>query len=108
MTDGRSSTSDHSLARSMRSTVGRESTTFGFSIIVTVVFGLVQSAEMDSVQRPEPPNAVRRRLLLGLDEREQRAGLVRCPAQPERAGSENRERRRVTPRLTLSGRSVGD
>ena len=31
------------LVRSMRSTVGRESTTFGFSILVTVTFGLVQS-----------------------------------------------------------------
>lgn len=29
--------------RSMRSTVGRESTTFGFSILVTVTFGLLQS-----------------------------------------------------------------
>lgn len=29
--------------RSMRSTVGRESTTFGFSILVTVTFGIVQS-----------------------------------------------------------------
>lgn len=28
--------------RSMRSTVGRESTTFGFSILVTVTFGVVQ------------------------------------------------------------------
>ncbi|NYG56272.1 hypothetical protein [Nocardioides perillae] len=27
----------------MRSTVGRESTTFGFSILVTVTFGLLQS-----------------------------------------------------------------
>lgn len=45
MTDGRSSTSDRGLVRSMRSTVGRESTTFGFSIVVTVVFGLAQSAE---------------------------------------------------------------
>lgn len=31
------------MVRSMRSTVGRESTTFGFSILVTVTFGLLQS-----------------------------------------------------------------
>ncbi len=31
------------VLRSLRSTVGRESTTFGFSILVTVTFALVQS-----------------------------------------------------------------
>ena len=31
------------LARALRSTVGRESTTFGFSILVTVTFGLLQT-----------------------------------------------------------------
>ena len=31
------------VLRSVRSTVGRESTPFGFSILVTVTFGLVQS-----------------------------------------------------------------
>jgi hypothetical protein len=31
------------LTRSARSTVGRESTTFGFSIMITVSFGVVQS-----------------------------------------------------------------
>lgn len=31
------------LARSLRSTVGRESTTFGFSILATVTFGLLNS-----------------------------------------------------------------
>jgi hypothetical protein len=36
--------SPYLLVRAMRSTVGRESTTFGFSILVTVVFGLVQAA----------------------------------------------------------------
>ncbi|MGY1845372.1 hypothetical protein [Modestobacter sp. SYSU DS0875] len=30
------------LIRTMRSTVGRESTTFGFSILVTAVFGILQ------------------------------------------------------------------
>jgi hypothetical protein len=34
--------SDHVVLRSLRSTVGRESTTFGFSILVTVTFGMVQ------------------------------------------------------------------
>ncbi len=34
--------SPYVLVRSMRSTVGRESTTFGFSILVTVTFGMVQ------------------------------------------------------------------
>ena len=35
--------SDSPLVRSLRSAVGRESTTFGFSILVTVTFGMVQS-----------------------------------------------------------------
>lgn len=34
--------SDTPLVRSLRSAVGRESTTFGFSILVTVVFGVLQ------------------------------------------------------------------
>ena len=38
-----SNESQNSLVRSARSTVGRESTTFGFSILVTVTFGMVQS-----------------------------------------------------------------
>jgi hypothetical protein len=33
------------VLRSLRSTVGRESTTFGFSILVTVAFALVQSIQ---------------------------------------------------------------
>ncbi|WP_432573176.1 hypothetical protein [Kineococcus sp. SYSU DK005] len=33
------------LVRGMRSTVGRESTTFGFSILITVTFGLLQSLQ---------------------------------------------------------------
>jgi hypothetical protein len=33
----------HPMARSLRSTVGRESTTFGFSILVTVTFGMLNS-----------------------------------------------------------------
>lgn len=33
------------VVRGFRSTVGREATTFGFSILVTVVFGVVQRAE---------------------------------------------------------------
>ncbi|WP_337061017.1 hypothetical protein [Kineococcus sp. G2] len=33
------------LLRALRSTVGRESTTFGFSILVTVTFGLLQATE---------------------------------------------------------------
>jgi hypothetical protein len=33
----------HPVARSMRSAVGRESTTFGFSILVTVTFAMVQA-----------------------------------------------------------------
>jgi hypothetical protein len=43
MSDARESARSNPLIRSMRSTVGRESTTFGFSILVTVTFGLVQS-----------------------------------------------------------------
>lgn len=39
--DGKESNSP--LIRSLRSTVGRESTTFGFSILVTVTFGILQS-----------------------------------------------------------------
>ncbi len=46
MDDGTSSTSNRRVvARAMRSAVGREATTFGFSILVTVSFGLAQSAE---------------------------------------------------------------
>ncbi len=37
------SDTDNPMVRSLRSTVGRESTTFGFSILVTVTFGLLQS-----------------------------------------------------------------
>ena len=37
--------SPFALVRALRSTVGRESTTFGFSILVTVVFGLMQSVD---------------------------------------------------------------
>ena len=33
------------VRRGLRSTVGRESTTFGFSILVTVVFGLLQAMQ---------------------------------------------------------------
>jgi membrane-bound metal-dependent hydrolase YbcI (DUF457 family) len=33
------------LVRGLRSTVGRESTTFGFSILVTVTFGLLQTVQ---------------------------------------------------------------
>ncbi|HAQ60276.1 MAG TPA: hypothetical protein DCR63_08015 [Microbacterium sp.] len=36
---------DGVLKRAMRSTTGRESTTFGFSILVTVTFGLTQAVE---------------------------------------------------------------
>lgn len=46
-----SSESETALARSLRSTVGRESTTFGFSILVTVTFGMVQSTQ-------GPPNTL--------------------------------------------------
>jgi hypothetical protein len=35
--------SDTPLVRSLRSTVGRESTTFGFSILATVTFGMLQA-----------------------------------------------------------------
>lgn len=34
---------DKPLVRSLRSTVGRESTTFGFSILITVMFGALQA-----------------------------------------------------------------
>lgn len=45
MNDAQGSThTDNALVRSLRSTVGRESTTFGFSILVTVTFGVLQSA----------------------------------------------------------------
>ncbi|WP_454084123.1 hypothetical protein [Georgenia sp. Marseille-Q6866] len=40
--DGRSSST---VVRGLRSTVGRESTTFGFSILVTVSFGMLQATE---------------------------------------------------------------
>ncbi len=40
--DGRHSST---VVRGMRSTVGRESTTFGFSILVTVSFGMLQATE---------------------------------------------------------------
>lgn len=40
--DGRSSST---VVRGLRSTVGRESTTFGFSILVTVSFGMLQVTE---------------------------------------------------------------
>lgn len=33
------------VRRGLRSTVGRESTTFGFSILVTVTFGILQASE---------------------------------------------------------------
>ena len=33
------------IIRSMRSTVGRESTTFGFSILATVAFGILQTTQ---------------------------------------------------------------
>lgn len=51
-TDQRSSESDDPLVRSLRSTVGRESTTFGFSILVTVTFGALQSTQ-GSPKTPE-------------------------------------------------------
>jgi hypothetical protein len=35
----------HPVDRAMRSAVGRESTTFGFSIMVTVGFGVLQSRQ---------------------------------------------------------------
>jgi len=37
--------SPSAVVRGLRSTVGRESTTFGFSILVTVTFGLMQTME---------------------------------------------------------------
>lgn len=36
---------DRPVLRGFRSTVGRESTTFGFSILITVTFGLLQTLE---------------------------------------------------------------
>ncbi len=39
----RAADSANPLLRSLRSTVGRESTTFGFSILVTVTFAILQS-----------------------------------------------------------------
>lgn len=41
-TRGRSS---NPLVRGLRSTIGRESTTFGFSILVTVTYGLLQAVD---------------------------------------------------------------
>lgn len=46
--------SPYALVRAMRSTVGRESTTFGFSILVTAVFGLLQSVDGS----PRPPQII--------------------------------------------------
>jgi hypothetical protein len=43
--------SGNPLLRSLRSAVGRESTTFGFSILVTVTFGILQS----TLGSPKPP-----------------------------------------------------
>ncbi len=37
--------SPYLLVRAMRSTVGRESTTFGFSILVTVTFGMLSAVQ---------------------------------------------------------------
>jgi len=37
--------SDYALVRGLRSTAGRETTTFGFSILVTVTFGLMQTTQ---------------------------------------------------------------
>lgn len=37
--------SKHALVRGLRSTAGRETTTFGFSILVTVTFGLLQKMQ---------------------------------------------------------------
>jgi hypothetical protein len=42
--DRREGESGNVVVRGMRSTVGRESTTFGFSILATVVFGMCQVA----------------------------------------------------------------
>ncbi|WP_435769931.1 hypothetical protein [Nocardioides sp. SYSU DS0651] len=43
MEDGPSKETAEPLVRSLRSTVGRESTTFGFSILATVTFGMLTS-----------------------------------------------------------------
>jgi len=43
--EGKPHRSPYLLVRSMRSTVGRESTTFGFSILVTVTFGILQKTQ---------------------------------------------------------------
>jgi hypothetical protein len=43
--EGQPHRSPYLLVRSMRSTVGRESTTFGFSILVTVTFGMLQRTQ---------------------------------------------------------------
>ena len=43
--DARHHREDGPVLRGFRSTVGRESTTFGFSILVTVTFGLLQTTE---------------------------------------------------------------
>ncbi|GIG27697.1 hypothetical protein Cma02nite_02970 [Cellulomonas marina] len=45
MGDGSRAPSGGPVGRALRSTVGRESTTFGFSILVTVTFGLLQAEE---------------------------------------------------------------
>ena len=45
MNDSTGSDSGQPLVRSMQSTVGRESTTFGFSILITVGFAMVQSTQ---------------------------------------------------------------
>lgn len=50
-TESEAHRSPYAMVRALRSTVGRESTTFGFSILVTVVFGLLQSVE----GTPKPP-----------------------------------------------------
>ena len=42
MTTEKKEPSSTAIVRGLRSTVGRESTTFGFSILVTAVFGLMQ------------------------------------------------------------------
>jgi uncharacterized membrane protein len=44
-TQQNSDTAGGTLLRGLRSTVGRESTTFGFSILITVTFGLLQTTE---------------------------------------------------------------
>jgi hypothetical protein len=43
--DDRDGRAGGAVVRGLRSTVGRESTTFGFSILVTVTFGLLQATE---------------------------------------------------------------